>query len=301
MHIYDWNTKGDDTLFFSHQTATRTTTMAVVLILLLFLVEGLAADLSAGQEPEVIGESVEGREIRSYALGTGDTDIILIGGIHGGYEWNTVQLARMMLEHFAENGGQIPDNYRLHIIPNMNPDGLHRITEGADIDTTDFSSLNTTPGRFNARGVDLNRNWDAQWKPTSYWGQTEVDAGSEPFSEPETRAARDFILERDPAVVIFFQSAANGIWFGGKREGNEPARRLAAAYAEASGYDLPDGSDGPVNYEITGAASSYLYRQGIRALTIELETHSQPEFDRNISGVRAVFERLDEQEQEQNN
>jgi hypothetical protein len=47
-----------------------------------------------------------------------------------------------------------------------------------------------------------------------------------------------------------------------------------------------------VDYEITGAASSYLYSQEIPALTIELVTHSSPEFERNLGGVRAVFEVL---------
>src|ERR1035437_10143538 len=37
----------------------------------------------------VIGKSVQGRNIIAYHYGTGATEIIFVGGIHGGYSWNT--------------------------------------------------------------------------------------------------------------------------------------------------------------------------------------------------------------------
>ena len=37
----------------------------------------------------VIGHSVEGRDIVSYTFGTGDTHLLFVGGIHGGYEANS--------------------------------------------------------------------------------------------------------------------------------------------------------------------------------------------------------------------
>ncbi len=249
-----------------------------------------------GVQPEqlIIGHSVEKRPIRASLLGKGERSVILIGGIHGGYEWNTVLLARLLLGHFEEHPGDVPEGYTLSIIPNMNPDGLHEVTGGRPLEDIDFSGINTAPGRFNARGVDLNRNWDSRWQPTSYWGHRVVDAGESPFSEPETRAVRDYILSREPELVIFFQSAADGIWYGGKQDRWEPALRFAETYSEASGYTLPEGTEGPVSYEITGSASGYLYTQGIPTLTIELTTHSSPEFERNLAGVTAVFDMLGE-------
>ena len=246
-----------------------------------------------GVEENIIGYSVEKRAITAVTLGEGDKNVILIGGIHGGYEWNTIVLARKVMEYYGANREEIPAGYTLHFIPNMNPDGLYKITGGEPIGTVNFAEKNTAPGRFNANGVDLNRNWDdEEWKPTSYWGHRVVDAGTHPFSEPETRIVRDYINHRNPELVIFFQSAANGIWYGGKQDMWEPARRFAEAYAEASGYPLPRGTDGPVSYEITGSASGYLYSRGIPALTIELETHLQIEYERNLAGVKAAFRLL---------
>jgi hypothetical protein len=39
--------------------------------------------------------------------------------------------------------------------------------------------------------VDLNRNFDCKWQPTSTWRSTSVSAGTQPFSEPEAAAIRD--------------------------------------------------------------------------------------------------------------
>ena len=261
-----------------------------IVILTFFLLLSLLHPLL---EAEVIGYSVENRPIHAHTAGEGEETVVIIGGIHGGYEWNTVVLARRVRDYFQDNPDRIPSGYRIEIIPNMNPDGLYTVTGGTPISQLDIGEIHTAPGRFNARGVDLNRNWDdGEWQPTSYWGQTEVDAGEQPFSEPETKAVRDFILRHRPEVVIFFQSAANGIWYGGKQDQWKPAKRLAEAYAAASGYDLPEGTEGPVTYEITGSASGYLYSQGIPTLVIELTTHTDIEFEQNLKGVLAVLELL---------
>jgi hypothetical protein len=58
---------------------------------------------SAEVTRSIIGSSVEGREIESYTFGTGKTHIAIVGGIHGGYEWNTSLLAYELIAHFTEN------------------------------------------------------------------------------------------------------------------------------------------------------------------------------------------------------
>ena len=244
---------------------------------------------------EIIGRSVEGRTISVERLGDGPTDVLVVGGIHGGYEANSIALSRRLLKHYRNNPADLPGEFTLHVIDNMNPDGLYRITEGTPIDEFNFRAVNTVPGRFNARGVDLNRNWDGDWQPTSYWGQREVDAGSAPFSEPETRAVRDYFFEIEPVASVFFQSAAAGIWFSGAEDGWEPSRRLALAYSRASGYRMPEPDDGPVDYEITGSADDYFYEIGHRNLTIELTTHYDIEWDRNLAGFRAFLQALQNQ------
>src|SRR3989344_7065278 len=52
---------------------------------------------------EVIGISVEGREIESYSYlpygGTGEKHLVFVGGIHGGYEWNSVLLSYEFMDY----------------------------------------------------------------------------------------------------------------------------------------------------------------------------------------------------------
>jgi hypothetical protein len=239
-----------------------------------------------------IGRSVEGRPIEAFRFGPApgekaEVTLLLYGGIHGGYEWNTVVLTRRLISHFSSGGNTPPEGIRLYIIPVVNPDGLHAVTGGRPMREVDFSTRPIEQGRLNANGVDLNRNWDNRWEPVAYWRSREVDAGDRPFSEPETRALRDFVLETEPDLIISYHSAANGIYYAGKRERWEPALRYARRYSVASGYPIPERS--LVGYRITGASTGFFYSKGIPAMVIELAGRSGPEFEENLAGVRAVL------------
>lgn len=289
------------------KSSARVWLLPATAVLLLSITSGLRAESDAVTgSAEVIGRSVEGRPITAERVGLGPTDVLIVGGIHGGYEANSIRLARRLLEHFRENPQELPAAVTLHVIDNMNPDGLHRVTGGAAIGDFDFRSANTVPGRFNGRGVDLNRNWDGDWQPRSHWGRREVDAGSRPFSEPETQAVRDYLQRIDAEASVFYQSAAAALWYSGAEHGWAPARRLAELYHEASGYRLPEpendgsdgsgsdasGSDGPVDYEITGSADDYFYEIGHRNVTVELSTHHTIDWERNLAGLKALLEGL---------
>ncbi|MBU0801442.1 MAG: hypothetical protein KKA05_10645, partial [Alphaproteobacteria bacterium] len=72
---------------------------------------------------EVVGTSVQGRDITAYHYGTGDTNLLFVGGIHGGYEWNSVLLAYRFMDYLEANPDAIPDSLRITIVPSANPDG----------------------------------------------------------------------------------------------------------------------------------------------------------------------------------
>jgi protein MpaA len=55
--------------------------------------------------------------------------------------------------------------------------------------------------RQNAHGVDLNRNFPYQWQPISH---PTYYSGSQPVSEPETRAAIQLVRRIKPAVTIWY-------------------------------------------------------------------------------------------------
>ena len=230
---------------------------------------------------ELLGESWEGRPIVGHRFGMGPRKVVLVGNIHGGTEKNTHQLALEMIAYFEENLDEVPPEVTLWIIPTANPDGLANGTRG------------------NGRLVDLNRNADTDgdacpendWVKDTYTteGINEGGGGPEPFSEVEAQLLRDFV--EDAEVAIFYHSMA-GMIFVTSCADHVASERLARRLSEATGY--PFAAEGWVSYPVTGAIVDYLAQQGVAAVEVELETKVDSDFDRNLAGVRAVLQSLDQ-------
>ncbi len=248
----------------------------------------------------VIGASVQSRPIVVYRLGRGPQPVVLIGGIHGGYEWNTVLLAYRFIDYLYANPALIPSGFTLYVIPSANPDGVFAVTRREGRFAPGDVAGDTSIGRLNANGVDLNRNWACNWQPTAEWGSQTVSAGSQRFSEPETRALRDFIQGIKPRAVVLWHSAAGGVFPGGcgRDSAFEASKSLARLYAESAGYTGKRGTEGGTGrftaYPVTGDAANWITRQGIPALVVELNTHDQIEFDQNWRGVQAILAALEQ-------
>ncbi len=238
---------------------------------------------------EIIGKSVEGRPIEAYYFGDGEKRVLLIGGIHGGYEWNSVALAYQFIDYFSSSTDKIPSGIRVAIIPSLNPDGVFAVLgkEGRFTVTEAINATSTKLGRFNARDVDLNRNFDCKWKPESMWKGNRVSAGASVFSEPEAVALRDFVAKFKPNVAVFWHSQANAVYASACHSGILPETlSVMNAYSVASGYNAVKTFDA---YEVTGAAEDWLASIGIPAVTVELKTHEDVEWVKNLAGVNALF------------
>lgn len=230
-------------------------------------------------EDEVIGLSAGNHALVARRFGAGPRVLMLVGGMHGGYEQNTVVLAERLASHFAANPQDIPTGWSVVIVPAANPDGLLR---GQNAN-----------GRFNAHGVDLNRNWGCGWEPEAVWRATPVSPGTAPFSEPETQALADYILRVRPEAVLFFHSKAGGVFAGDCPTDPVPvnSEQMAAVYGAASGYSY--GRDFSA-YPVTGTAASWADGQGIFSADVELETDNLAEFDANLRGVLALLAWMEE-------
>src|SRR5690606_1163918 len=226
----------------------------------------------------IIGRSANGADLLNFQLGMGTQDVIIIGGLHAGFAPSTVEMSSRLVAHFADNPADLPPTLRLHIIPNANPDSAN--------------APGQKDGRLNGNGVDLNRNFGCNWAPTATWLSETVDPGSGPFSEPETAALRDYILEVRPVLVIYYEArAANGIVASGNCGGDTAGSgTLVAAYAGASGYDIHSFTN------LTGDSADWTVSQGIASLSIlvkEYATLSNSEWQDNLDGLLAVFNRID--------
>ncbi len=232
-----------------------------------------------GQEL-IIGYSALGRPLVAHRLGTGPIKVALVGDIHGAYESNTHMLVQELLSYFGSHLAEIPSRVSLWLIPALNPDGLAAGT------------------RWNANDVDLNRNADTSldgcagndWSPDTVGSEGSYSGagGSYPFSEPETRALRDFLA--DAQVTVFYHSAAGAV-YADSCQRHLPSARLAEALAEGTGYALPE--DGWTGYRITGDFGDYLAGEGVAAATVELTDHEGIELERNLEGVRSVLAQVD--------
>ena len=240
---------------------------------------------------EVIGQSVEGRDIKAVSFGNGDTHLLFVGGTHGGYEWNSALLAYQYIAYLRVNPEQVPEDLTITIIPVLNPDGLAKVIDTTEPFTlTDIPDPNTrvAEGRFNAHGVDLNRNFDCKWAPESTWRGKVVSAGTEAFSEPEAVALRDFVYLHSPAAVVFWHSKANNVYASECEEGVLPETlTLMSAYAKAAGYGKVPVFDA---YPVTGDSEGWLASIGIPAVTVELETANDSEWSRNLAGIDATLQ-----------
>lgn len=243
-----------------------------------------------GAVQEVIGSSVEGRSIEAFTYGDGQTNLLFVGGIHGGYEWNSVLLAYAVMDHLEENPEAIPDDLQVTIVPSANPDGLFAVlgVEGRFLATDVPAGVDTSVGRFNANGVDLNRNFDCKWAPESTWRGQTVSAGTSAFSEPEARAIKSVVEKYSPSAVVFWHSQANNVYASECEGGVLPVTLdVMNLYARAGTYGAVESFDA---YPITGDAEGWLASIGIPAVTVELETRNSIEWERNWAGMRALFE-----------
>jgi len=221
-----------------------------------------------------IGRSTEGRPITAWRFGDGPRKLVLVGNTHGFPEANTYTLAMLLIEHFRTDPALVPASVRLYIIPTLNPDGL------------------ALGSRFNARGVDLNRNMNTTFDacPENDWQVTVQGAygivsdtgGAHADSEIESQIIRDFLV--DASAAIFFHSNAGNV-FPAACE-HAPSIALAQAYAAGSAYAYARRWE---PYNITGGMHDWAGSLDIAAIIPEFITGDLPEFEENLGGVLAVL------------
>lgn len=235
---------------------------------------------------QTIGYSVQERPISAYQFGSGPEVFVFVGGIHGGYEWNTILLAYETIDYLQVHPEAIPADKTVYIIPSANPDGQFTVTlQNGRFDTSTLAA-DTIPGRFNANGVDLNRNWDCNWAATGVWREQTVSGGERPFSEPENQFLRDFLLMQKPKLVVFWHSAADGVFAAGCPGTDPTSLQWATLYGQAASYPIYEQF---TSYSITGDAGDWLTTQGIPSFTVELTTHADTDWPQNLAGLLAVL------------
>jgi murein tripeptide amidase MpaA len=150
----------------------------------------------------MIGTSHEGREIRGIVLnaGGGSKPAVLFNGCQHAREWispmSTINIADSLADAYGTNPAitALLDKVEVIVIPVINPDGFEH-TYAAD--GYRFWRKNRRDNVGTCEGVDLNRNWDADWnggESTSTDPCSDIYVGPGPMSEPEVAALADYCL-----------------------------------------------------------------------------------------------------------
>lgn len=225
--------------------------------------------------PVVIGKSIKGNNIEIMQFGNGPVERLMVAGVHGGNEWNTTALADELIAYIMKNPKVIPGDRTLYILRLLNPDGEER---GHNLD-----------GRTNERGVDINRNFDAfwvvDWPRDGCWNYRPISAGSEPFSEPEAAALRDFVKAHNISAMINYHSAAMGIFAGGNPP-DADSINLAESISAVTDYAYPPISTG---CKYTGQMADWMSLHGIAAVDLELTNHTDTDFDANLTVLNVLM------------
>lgn len=225
----------------------------------LYSYERLTIDLQrlVDQHPDIatlrtLGQTTYGREIWALGLGTGPATVLIVGAHHGS-EWLTAQLTATMADHYAAtNPADIFQKATVWFIPMLNPDGVTLAQVGlsafppearARLRDWNGGSDDFRTWKANAEGIDLNRQYPADWPHivASPIGPANANyKGPEPLVAPEARALYDFTLDLDPEIVLAYHSAGRVIYWHFHTWPEHVGRdqRIAEQLAKLTGYAL---------------------------------------------------------------
>lgn len=228
---------------------------------------------TTSEQNRVIGYSVQGKPIKATYFGIGPKKILLIGSLHGN-ESNTGKMLDSWISYLRANQNQIAKDRTFVILPYTNPDGVGKNQ------------------RFNANGVDLNRNWDTpQWQALTYLQNKSypTGGGSTPFSEPESQALRNLILAEQPNKIITYHSSANMVIGDGISQAFGDWYAAKTGYTRVSGDNESDSNMSALGYIITGTLEDWATIRNLTTLVVEFISQTQNEYSRNLPALKGLL------------
>lgn len=247
-----------------------------------------------------IGESLCGRSIPLVTLGNGAAKkSVLYVGTHHAAEWITTMVLLRFIGDYCDaykRGGRMYnigmdylfDKRRILIVPMLNPDGVELELHGAAADfplrdralRMNSGSEDFTLWQANARGVDLNHNYNARF---GEYKKVEAELGIEPGatkysgeypeSEPEVAALCNLIrIDGTIRSILTLHAQGEEIYYG---DDAAPAgsRTMGRLISRMSGYRLMH-TDGTASYG--GLTDWYVREFGRPAFTIECGRGKNP-------------------------
>ncbi|XP_041355238.1 zinc carboxypeptidase-like [Gigantopelta aegis] len=242
------------------------------------------AENKASVAKRTIGHSLENRPIEKLeinsASGVPNKKIIYLEVLAHAREWITTASTMYFIDNLlnpdaakASEAQFLLDNFEWHIVPVTNPDG-YLYSWGSD---RYWRKNRRNTGNANCPGVDLNRNFDANWggpgTSTSPCSSTYLGTAAE--SEPETKAITNDVrgMSTKPVAYIAVHSYSQYLLipFGWKSEPDLPniqdirntANLGSQAISSTSGRSFEVGKPWEVLYEAAGTSQDWACKESL--------------------------------------
>ncbi|MBO7304376.1 MAG: hypothetical protein J6V09_04070 [Clostridia bacterium] len=211
-----------------------------------------------------IGRSILSEPIDVYKIGKGKRTSLIIGAHHA-MEYISASALYDLIDFFLLNetrggtycGMDIPYLLSLvsfYIVPCLNPDGVDMHLNAARVSPLRERQIRMNGGsndfsqwQANARGVDLNHNYDFRF---SEYKRVEREqgivagrskySGEHPESEPEARSLASFVRALTPDTVISLHAQGGEVFFMPR---TAPVQRKAEMFCKKVGYKASTPTD----------------------------------------------------------
>ncbi|XOB60638.1 M14 family zinc carboxypeptidase [Campylobacterota bacterium DY0563] len=250
---------------------------------------------------ESIGNTWEKREVNLITI-SGDIKsadskpaLFYTGTIHA-REWIGHELAIEFTKYILDNIEHDPALQKylkkstIYMVPCANPDGY-------EYSRTHFSfwRKNRRVNADGSFGVDLNRNFPIGYvKSTST--TSNVYGGPEPFSEPETKALRDFVETHENITIALDYHSQGNVFFPAHDFRHEDTidttdmnilcANMAEAIRKISGREYGIHQGKPPTKLISGSGREFYHSKGIISTVVEVGTRNISDYmndmDENI-------------------
>lgn len=203
-----------------------------------------------------IGYSVAGKPLYEIRIGTGEKQVHYNASFHAN-EWITTPVLMSLINAYLLSmtnakplrGMETLPFYsrvELSIVPMVNPDGVDLVLGGPpEAYKEEILAINEQKDDFslwkaNIRGVDLNKQYPANWE---YEKERKPDVpssrdfpGYEPLSEPEATAMANLVENNNFSLLLAFHTQGEEFYWG--FEGLEPpdSKVIADEFERVSGY-----------------------------------------------------------------
>ncbi len=246
-----------------------------------------------------IGETMLGKSIYMVNIGSPEAEKELFYvGSHHGTEWMTTLVLLKFINEYGEyyknaskafgiNIQKMFQSRCIHIVPLLNADGVDLHLRGVEEDCVLYDRLMRMSGgdfskwQANARGVDLNHNYDSgfyEYKLLESTRGIEAGAtrysGTSPESEPETGAVANYLRFNEKIkMVLTLHSQGELIYYTSDGKCPEGAYSIAKQLQLLCGYTL-DEPKGLSSYG--GLTDWYIKAMGKPSFTIECGRGENP-------------------------